>query len=209
MEVSQKYQSAKFWCIDFGSDGSESSTTKKLQSLLKRVTPHVVFGNQRVFLEVTHSKWRRSLTLFQVKLTEAALKQGLNPDSWQWGTGKSSAEAWVRARYQTLTLDLLPIESISDFMNPLDHQKNSATENRRFRILRSLGVLTLQDLTEVPEEVLLTQCGVWIAEFTREHFSQPETLRDALLERTTAASLLLDRPFRLEDWIPEEYLAVG
>ncbi|MBC7396643.1 MAG: hypothetical protein H7333_04295 [Bdellovibrionales bacterium] len=210
MELNSKHQPAKFWCIDFGSDDRGGCAARKLHPIFKRVTPDVVFGTHRVFLDVSHSKWCRSLTLFQVKLAEAAKKHGMNPDSWQWGTGSTVAESWVRARYETLTLELLPVEAISDFLNPLDHLKKTSSESRKYRILRSLGVNTLQDLTEIPEEVLLSQCGLWIAEFTRDHFSAPEKMRDIQLERTTADSLLnSDHPFHLEDWIPETYLAVG
>jgi hypothetical protein len=211
METSGQQKKVKnWWCIYFGHENKEDGAVKRLNAIFKQITPEVVYGNQRVFLNVSQSKWRRSFSLFQSKITQIAEKHDLNPDSWQWGAGETLAEAWVSSRYKTLSLEFLPIEAISDYLNPFEHQKKSAEESRRFRILRSLNINSLQDLMEVPEDVLLSQCGVWIAEFTREHFSHPETIREGWLETITAESFTKsDGRFRLEDWIPEEYLEVG
>jgi hypothetical protein len=210
MEATNQFRKANWWCIYFGHETMDVAVAKRLGSIFKQISDEVVYGNKRVFLEVSRSKWRRSFSLFQSKIAQVAEKHELNHDSWQWGAGQTLAEAWVSSRYKTLSLDFLPIEAISDYLNPFEHHKKTAEESRRFRILRSLNINSLQDLMEVPEDVLLSQCGVWIAEFTREHFSQPESLRDAWLEKATAESLTQsDGRFRLEDWIPEEYLQVG
>lgn len=114
------------------------------------------------------------------------------------------------ARWKTLLPEMLPLEAISDFLNPLELDKNRLNENHRVRLLRSVGANSLQDVLEIPEDVLLGKCGVWIAEFTREHFSRPEELRDEWLEKATARSFFQEsRSFQLEDWIPEAYLQVA
>lgn len=201
---------AKWWCIHFGSETMDVLTAKKLQYFFKKITPHVVFGNKKVFLDVSRTKWRKSLYAFQLKLADVAKKLNLSTDRWQWGVGNSIAESWVMARWKTLTPELLPLEAISDFLNPLDLDKNRLNENHRVRLLRTVGANSLQDVLEIPEDLLLSKCGVWIAELTREHFSRPEECREEWLEKTTARSFFQERhSFQLEDWIPEEYLQVA
>ena len=210
MEELNSQKQAQWWCISFGQENMEAKTAKSLQVFFKRVTSEVVFGEKRVFLNVSRSPFRNSFSLFQTKLSKIAKKNQLNPELWQWGIGKSLAESWVQARWRTLSPDLLPIEVISDYLNPHESQRKNAEDGRRFRILRALGVNSLQDLSEIPEDVLLSQCGVWITEFCREYFSRPEQLRDLWLERATTESFLHTRgAFQLEDWIPEEYLEVS
>jgi hypothetical protein len=210
MENLTTKKQAKWWCIHFGSEVMDALAAKKLQYFFKKITPHVVFGNQKVFLDVSGTKWRKSLYPFQLKLAGLAKKLNLSMDRWQWGVGGSIAESWVMARWKTLTPELLPLEAIADFLNPLELDKNRKNENHRIRLLRVVGANSLQDVLEIPEDVLLNQCGVWITELTREHFSRPEELREAWLEKTTAASFFQEhRTFQLEDWIPEEYLQVA
>ncbi len=210
MENLRGKKQIKWWCIHFGAENIDLVSAKKLQYFFKKVTPHVVFGHQKVFLDVSQSKWKKSLYSFQIKLSFLAKELDLNADVWQWGAGRSIAESWIMARWKTLSPELLPLEAISDFLNPLELEKNRAQESRRLRTLRSFGANSLQDLMEIPEDVLLARCGFWITEFTREHFSSPQNLREDWLEETTAASFFQENhSFRLEDWIPEEYLQVA
>ena len=200
----------QWWCIYFGQENMESAKAKCMAVLFKRIAKQVVFGHKRVFLNVSESPWRNALERFQRKLFKIAKKNELNPESWQWGEGKSLAESWVQARWRTLSPDLLPIEVVSDYLYPQEFRRKTTEENRKYRLLRSMGVNSLQDLIDVPEDVLLARCGVWIAEFCREHFSRPDEMRDLWLEKATTEALFANhRPFQLEDWIPEEYLAVG
>ena len=209
-EVNHSRHSAKWWCVHFGAEIMDPVASKKLHFFLKRYTAHRVFGNQKVFLDMSESKGRHAFLLFQKKVTEVAERLGLNPESWQWGMGKSVAEAWVHARFRTLSLELLPIEAIVDFLNPLELEKKSVGQLKRIQHLRSRGIATIQDLVDLPEEVLESQGGVWIAEFARDYFERPEERRDQCLERMTQASLMESNlSFRLEDWIPDEYLQVG
>jgi hypothetical protein len=201
---------AKWWCVSFGQETMDPSALRKLHFFLKRYTTHRVFGNQRIFLDMSESKGRHAFPLFQKKLTEVAENLGLNPESWQWGMGKTVGEAWVHARWRTLSLETLPIEAVLDYLNPLEYERVSVGQVRRIKQMRLRGIGSMQDLVDLPEEVLVAQGGVWVAEFAREHFERPEERREDCLERLTSASLhQSSRAFQLEDWIPEEYLQVG
>ena len=190
----------KWWCIHFGQEEIDLNAAKKMKYFFQKITPHVVFGNRKVFLEVSQSKWKKSLYPFQMKIAVLAKKLNLNPERWQWGVGNSVSESWVMARWKTLSPELLPLDAISDFLNPLEVNRNRPNEGYRVRLLRSLGANSLQDLLDIPEDVLLSRCGVWIAEFMREDW----------LEKVTAASFFQEkRSFQLEDWIPETYLQVA
>ena len=206
----QSQKQGQWWCIYFGQEALDNGKAKCLSILFKRVACQVVFGHKRVFLNLGQGPWRNALDRFQRKLFKIAKKNGLQPETWQWGQGKSLAESWVQARWRTLSPDLLPIEVISDYLHPQEVHRKSPDESRKFRLLRSLGINSLQDLIDVPEDVLLSRCGVWIAEFCREYFSRPDEMRDLWLEKATTEALFSShRPFQLEDWIPEEYLAVS
>lgn len=203
----QGKKSTKWWCIHFGNSVMDASAAKKLHYFFKKITPHVVFGHQKVFLDVSRTKWKKSLYSFQLKLAEVAQRLNLSMDRWQWGVGASLAESWIMARWKTLTPELLPLEAIADFMNPLELDRNRRNENHRVKLLRIIGANSLQDVLEIPEDVLLAKCGFWITEFTRQHFSRPEEVREEWLEKTTARSFFQERQsFQLEDWIPESYL---
>ncbi len=210
MEGSLNKNTAKWWCVHFGEDQLDATSAKRLQMFFKRVTNEVSYGEKRVFLNVTKSEWRTSIHSFQKKLAIAAKKLKLNPESWQWGVGETLAESWVQARWRTLSPDLLPIEAMSDYLNPFEIERKSSDEIRRLRLLRALGMSTLQDLLEMQEDELLSQYGIWIGDISRTRFSKPEILREQWLEKTTESSFTIsNKPFQLEDWIPEEYLAVS
>ena len=209
MESLFNKRQARWWCIHFGQEGLDPTLVRKLRNFLKHVSPNVVFGNRKVFLDVTESKWKGSLYLFQTKLSQGAQKHNLSPEVWQWGVGNSLAESWVQARWKTLSPELLPLEAILDYLNPLELDERTSEANFRLQLLRELGVDSLQALIEVPEDLLLDQCGVWIDELVRKYFSRPEDLRSHWLEKITTDSLLEQNcSFQLEDWIPAEYLAV-
>ena len=210
MENENVQKQAKWWCIHFGQSDMDLVSAKKLQCFFKKITPHVVFGHRKVFLEVSQCKWKKSLYAFQLKLSAVAKNLNLNMELWQWGVGKSIAEAWVMARWKILSPELLPVEAITDFLNPLGLEKNKVIENHRIKLLRSIGANSLLDVLEIPEDVLLSRCGVWIVDFAEEHFSTDESFREDCLEKITTASFFqVNRAFRLEDWIPEEYLQVA
>ncbi len=210
MENLSTKKQAKWWCIHFGQKNLDLVSAKKLQYFFKKITPHVIFGHQKVFLDVSQSKWNKSLYSFQLKLSVISKKLNLSSEHWQWGVGNSIAESWVMARWKTLSPEFLPLEAISDFLNPLELDKNRLNENHRIKLLRSFGANTLQDLIEIPEDILLSRCGFWITEFTREHFSKLQSLREEWLETTTAKSFFQEHlSFQLEDWIPEAYLQVA
>jgi hypothetical protein len=201
---------AKWWCIHFGQTEMDLVSAKKLQYFFKKITPHVVFGHHKVFLEVSQCKWKKSLYAVQLKLSSVAKNLNLDMELWQWGVGNSIAESWVMARWKTLTPEFLPLEAISDFMNPLGLDKNKVIENHRLKLLHTIGANSLLDILEIPEDVLLSKCGIWIADFNREHFSCHQSLMEDCLEKVTSASFFQEpRAFRLEDWIPEEYLQVA
>jgi hypothetical protein len=205
----------KWWCVHFGSETMNPLVQKKLHFFLKRYTNHRVFGKQRIFLDMSESKGRHAFPLFQKKLSEIAERLGLTPETWSWGMGKSVAESWVHARWRTLALEVLPVDAMSDYLNPLEFERLPASQVRRLHQMKTRGISSLQDLIDLPEETLESQGGVWIAEFAREHFERPEERREACLERMTSASLLQTTlsqsslAFQLEDWIPDEYLQVG
>ena len=205
----------KWWCVHFGQDAMNPLVQKKLIFFLKRYSAHRVSGKNRIFLDMSESKGSYSFPLFQKKLYEMAERLGLAPETWSWGMGVSLSEAWVHARWRTTALEVLPVEAISDFLNPLELGKVSAIQIRRIHQLKSRGISSLQDLIDLPEAVLEAQGGVWIAEFARDYFERPESRRDACLERVTTASFLKSGfesssiAFQLEDWIPDEYLRVS
>ena len=210
MNQANVFNRAKWWCVNFGQESLDPIALKKLHFFLKRYTSHRVFGKQRIFLDMSESKGRHAFPLFQKKLSEVAERLGLNSESWQCGIGKTLAESWVHARWRTLSLETLPIEAITDYLNPLEYERVASSHVRKVKQLRMRGISSLQDLIDLPEEILESLGGVWIAEFAREHFARPEERRESCLERLTSASLLQSSlAFQLEDWIPEEYLQVG
>jgi hypothetical protein len=194
---------AKWWCINFGPESMDQVSLRKLHFFLKRYTSHRVHGKQRVFLDMSESKGRHAFSLFQKKVSEIAERLNLNPEAWQWGMGKTLAECWVHARWRTVSLELLPIEAITDYLNPLEFERVGTAHLRRLKQMRLRGIVSIQDLVDLPEEILE-------AEFAREHFNRPEERREACLERLTSNSLQQSSlAFQLEDWIPDEYLQVG
>lgn len=210
MENSINIKQSKWWCIHFGHEPMDAKTAKKLQSFFKKITPHFVFGQRKVFLDVSQSKFKKSLYSFQVRVNEIAKILNLSPELWQWGVGSSIAESWVMARWKTLSPELLPIESIYDYLNPLELERNRLNENYRVRLLRGLGASSLQDIIDIPEDVLLSRCGFWVTEFIRGHFSRLQALREGWLESTTSASFFQERiTFNLDDWIPDQYFEVA
>ena len=206
-----KQNKANWWCIRFDQSEIDSTTLKKINLFFKKLTPHVVHGKDRVFLDVSQSKTRVSLDAFQNKLALVANKLDANLESWQWGFGRTLVEAWVQSRWKTLSPDLLPLEAILDYHDPLELNRKSREENRSLQVLRSYGVNSLQDLIEMPEDELLSQGGIWISEVCRENFSRPNEWREEWLERATVDSLThgSSLSFQLDDWIPSEYLNVG
>ena len=77
MENSLGKKQAKWWCIHFGQENIDLIAARKLQYFFKKITPHVVFGNKKVFLDVSQSKWKKSLFAFQIKVGMVAKKLSL------------------------------------------------------------------------------------------------------------------------------------
>jgi hypothetical protein len=139
-----------------------------------------------------------------------AQKMNLHIDHWQWGVGASIAESWVMARWKTLSPELLPVQAISDFLNPLDLNRNTMNDGYRLKLLQKMGANSVQDVLETPEDVLISSCGFWITDFIHDFFTESQNFRDQYLEQTTAASLFQEKKtFHLDDWIPDEYFQVA
>jgi hypothetical protein len=212
---SKNLNQTKWWCVHFGQEAMDSTQLKKLHFFLKRYSQHRVVGKQKIFLDMSESKGRHAFPLFQKKVYELAERLGLNPELWAWGMGKSLSESWVHARWRTLALEVLPVEAVLDFMNPLEVERVAGVQTRSIQQMRARGITSLQDLVDLPEETLESQGGVWIAEFARDYFERPDERREQCLERITSASLIQNSfqqssmAFQLEDWIPDEYLQVG
>jgi hypothetical protein len=200
----------KWWCIHFGQEISDPVAAKRLHLFLKRYTNHRVIGRHKIFLDMSESRGRHAFLLFQKKVTEVAEHLNLNPESWQWGMGKTLAESWVHTRWRTLAVDQLPIDALQDYANPLEFERVSVGQVRRLKSLKAQGSASLQDLIELSDDELESQAGSTIAEIIREHFERDDERRDVCLERMTSESFMQSSgSFQLEDWIPEEYLQVG
>lgn len=201
---------ANWWCVDFAQEILEPATIKKIEGFLSRLSTEVIFGRHRVFLKMGDRGTKLPFPLFQIKLTTFAKKYRLHSENWSFGRAASLTEAWVQAQWRTIAPELLPAEAVFDYLNPLGLEQKPAKDRRAFRSLQSLGLQSLQDVLEMPEDVLLSRCKIWIDDIKQEYF--PETLdsREESLERMTMASFasqVQGRSFQLEDWIPESYLS--
>jgi len=169
-----KQMGSRWYCLFFGyytrlSDAEILNLGKACSRLVK----NVVYGDKRIFFEVDLSRPSINLGSVQYKIQRFSETWDLPYSLWQWGVGRTPAEAWVQTRWKSLTPSLLPIEALDDVLHPLQssiHQSGVQAGGlgsvglgsvglgaANYHILRCLGFTQLQDLTRMPHDLMLAR----------------------------------------------------
>jgi hypothetical protein len=195
----------RWYCLFLGYYTQVSdSDLERLSRACGRFVNRVVLGDKRVFFEVDLSRAGMNLGALQFKIQSFAETWDLPHPLWQWGVGKTLAEAWVQTRWKSLTPDFLPIEALDDYLYPLSSpivtSKKTGLGAATFTLLRCLGYSTLAQLGgEMPHDLLLARLAHALGdELVQAEVSDPNgLLLDNWLAKLTADSLN-DQPLETE-----------
>lgn len=123
-----------------------------------RLSPQIGFrGDRALFIE--YGKCRRLFTEdgFLARLSVILRRLDLQP---QIGLGRDITDALVIAKYQTSNFDLLPLQALLDFVDPLNQDPVAQTSTlKMMAAFQDLGLSTLGQFRKVPLSDLVSRFG--------------------------------------------------
>ncbi|HEY8278430.1 MAG TPA: hypothetical protein VIH99_02325 [Bdellovibrionota bacterium] len=127
---------------------------ERLQSLAESClafSPQIALSREAVFLEIGASR-----SLFTEKECIQRLKELLKSADWKakMGLADNPASALAFARYGGASVEQLPVEALSEYLQPFAPEPFAGAE-----VFRKLGVATLGDFKKIPRVELPSRFG--------------------------------------------------